>query len=294
MSDTPAGWYPDSSTPGTLRYWNGDAWTEHVAPAQPAAQPVVQPVVQPMVQPTVQPLAPPLVQPKKSRAGLFIGLGAGIGGLLLIIAVIVVMALVVVPRLIPAAQYDTDDLSEVATPQLPNGFETSDEVVIGEVEDSSAVLDEATPAECTDLYYTAPESNADKDDYDIVVFDDATDNADSSLTAYARAFRSEDEAKDFVAHTAAMIRECAGGYSIPFVDDDGEYTTESVEPFEVDTDLDATGWTEPEADADYPDFRAVDLRLDNMVVRATCVGSSDDCSAFWQTVVDQMKGIEIR
>ena len=91
-----------------------------------------------------------------------------------------------------------------------------------------------------------------------------------------------------------MIRECAEGYSIPFVGDDGEYTTESVEPFTVDTDLDATGWTEPEADADYPDFRAVDLRLDNMVVRATCVGSSDDCSAFWQTVVDQMKSIKIR
>lgn len=41
MSDAPAGWYPDP-TPATaapsLRYWDGQAWTAHVAPgAAPAA-----------------------------------------------------------------------------------------------------------------------------------------------------------------------------------------------------------------------------------------------------------------
>jgi uncharacterized RDD family membrane protein YckC len=41
VSDAPAGWYPDptpaSATPA-LRYWDGQQWTEHVAPAlQPAA-----------------------------------------------------------------------------------------------------------------------------------------------------------------------------------------------------------------------------------------------------------------
>lgn len=33
-----ANWYPDPNTPGTLRYWDGQAWTEHTAP-DPAAGP---------------------------------------------------------------------------------------------------------------------------------------------------------------------------------------------------------------------------------------------------------------
>ena len=33
-----ANWYPDPHTPGTLRYWDGQAWTEHTAP-DPAAAP---------------------------------------------------------------------------------------------------------------------------------------------------------------------------------------------------------------------------------------------------------------
>jgi hypothetical protein len=39
MSDarTPAGWYPDGS--GNLRYWDGNAWTEHTAPGPAAAAP---------------------------------------------------------------------------------------------------------------------------------------------------------------------------------------------------------------------------------------------------------------
>jgi uncharacterized protein DUF2510 len=39
MSDarTPAGWYPDGS--GNLRYWDGNAWTEHTAPGPGATQP---------------------------------------------------------------------------------------------------------------------------------------------------------------------------------------------------------------------------------------------------------------
>ncbi|MDQ1130424.1 DUF2510 domain-containing protein [Microbacterium sp. SORGH_AS_0888] len=34
---TPAGWYPDPSAPGTVRYWDGTAWTTHQQPAAPAA-----------------------------------------------------------------------------------------------------------------------------------------------------------------------------------------------------------------------------------------------------------------
>ena len=41
MSDTaPPGWYPDPTAPGTQRYWDGQAWTDHHAPlAGPAATP---------------------------------------------------------------------------------------------------------------------------------------------------------------------------------------------------------------------------------------------------------------
>lgn len=36
-STTPAGWYPVE--PGTLRYWDGQIWTEHTAP-EPTPEPV--------------------------------------------------------------------------------------------------------------------------------------------------------------------------------------------------------------------------------------------------------------
>ena len=29
-----AGWYPHPKMPGTRRYWDGSAWTDHVAPAE--------------------------------------------------------------------------------------------------------------------------------------------------------------------------------------------------------------------------------------------------------------------
>ena len=32
-----ANWYPDPNAPGTLRYWDGQAWTEHTAPDPNAA-----------------------------------------------------------------------------------------------------------------------------------------------------------------------------------------------------------------------------------------------------------------
>jgi len=34
----PANWYPDPQTPGQLRYWDGQRWTQHVHPAQQPAQ----------------------------------------------------------------------------------------------------------------------------------------------------------------------------------------------------------------------------------------------------------------
>jgi hypothetical protein len=34
----PANWYPDPQTPGQLRYWDGQRWTQHVHPAQQPSQ----------------------------------------------------------------------------------------------------------------------------------------------------------------------------------------------------------------------------------------------------------------
>lgn len=36
---TPPGWYPDPKMAGTQRYWDGARWSDHVAPARPAARP---------------------------------------------------------------------------------------------------------------------------------------------------------------------------------------------------------------------------------------------------------------
>jgi hypothetical protein len=35
----PAGWYPHPKMPGTQRYWDGQHWTDHVAP-MPQGKPV--------------------------------------------------------------------------------------------------------------------------------------------------------------------------------------------------------------------------------------------------------------
>lgn len=44
QSTTPAGWYPDPKMASTQRYWDGEGWTEQVAPMQtttpaPASEP---------------------------------------------------------------------------------------------------------------------------------------------------------------------------------------------------------------------------------------------------------------
>ena len=39
MTQTPADWYPDPSDDHRLRYWDGSAWTAHVAPAPVPARP---------------------------------------------------------------------------------------------------------------------------------------------------------------------------------------------------------------------------------------------------------------
>src|SRR4051794_24208229 len=38
---TPAGWYPDNVDPSRVRYWDGTAWTEHVADAILSGEPTI-------------------------------------------------------------------------------------------------------------------------------------------------------------------------------------------------------------------------------------------------------------
>lgn len=35
QQQTPPGWYPRPSAPGSLGYWDGEHWTEHLAPVAP-------------------------------------------------------------------------------------------------------------------------------------------------------------------------------------------------------------------------------------------------------------------
>ena len=75
MSDqTPAGWYDNPERPGTLRYWDGTAWTDHVHEQQPA-QPAPPSAPSALDQTYIG--APPPQQPAYGYAGAYAGGGDG-------------------------------------------------------------------------------------------------------------------------------------------------------------------------------------------------------------------------
>lgn len=43
MTNAPAGWFPDETTPNTLRWWDGQQWTDHRSPAAPGVATAAQP-----------------------------------------------------------------------------------------------------------------------------------------------------------------------------------------------------------------------------------------------------------
>lgn len=70
MSVTPAGWHPDPAggAPGRLRWWDGQAWTDHVHdPAPSAPPPTASPLVGSVLDASVLVVGPPRVATPGTR-----------------------------------------------------------------------------------------------------------------------------------------------------------------------------------------------------------------------------------
>lgn len=107
MANTPAGWYPDSTT-GKMRWWDGHQWTNDFQP-DPSAAPSAPPA-QPSATPTPQTVAtaPAADRPLYKQKGLLIALGIG--------------ALVIFGALSTETETDPDakpDSSETTSPDAP-------------------------------------------------------------------------------------------------------------------------------------------------------------------------------
>ena len=67
MAQAKADWYPDPRNPHQFRYWNGEQWTDHVAPRSVQASPSQPAPAQP---PAAHP-EPPTAAPAKAKVPMF-------------------------------------------------------------------------------------------------------------------------------------------------------------------------------------------------------------------------------
>ena len=84
---TPAGWYPDPDGDGGQRYWDGDRWTEHRAPATPI-EPHVPPKTPRRLAAVPDPLAvdpEPYDSPPDDNRSLLLRFGAACAALLVVL-----------------------------------------------------------------------------------------------------------------------------------------------------------------------------------------------------------------
>lgn len=137
---TPAGWYPDPTIPGTLRWWDGAAWTEHRAPVPAPASP------QPQHAPPVCG-APPAPMPKLRPDGTVRGPSFRSSLLVLLagLAAVAVSLGVLVPGLLDAVSGPRFDIPGEETLDLDTGTWVLYERVGGEVLVARPVFDLLAP-----------------------------------------------------------------------------------------------------------------------------------------------------
>ncbi|NYI41886.1 DUF2510 domain-containing protein [Demequina lutea] len=111
MTQAAAGWYPQPD--GTQRYWDGSAWTEHIAPAAELATPPAPPAA-PVngyaALPSQEPLGVASSAPRRRVWPWIVGIGGG----LVVLGVIAVVAVVMLVGKVTAGPKSVADAFNTA------------------------------------------------------------------------------------------------------------------------------------------------------------------------------------
>ncbi|MDH3302737.1 MAG: DUF2510 domain-containing protein [Acidimicrobiia bacterium] len=116
----PAGWYADTNQPGTERWWDGQAWTEHTRPAGAPPPPLAPSERQAAIGRYGAPQPAPA--PAKQRAGCF---GIATGVMVGIIAAVVILVGGCVALVAGGLDTANDELVSVATSTLASETTTA-------------------------------------------------------------------------------------------------------------------------------------------------------------------------